>query len=396
MPQQDADALALASLTGAELAELTSAAGISVAHPLATLTPIAYDWGSPATAGLWRADVRSHGQPESPACAFFVKLVRDVRLWPGLRFFPDEASRSDFAAFYPWHFELDIHLAGIDSVMPAGMRTPVLYHAKRVDSDHIALWWEFITERPGPWQLVDYQRAAQLLGQLAARRRAGAAINDALPDISRTAHSGGSALRYYTRRRVEQGILPALRAGHVWSHPVMRAALDRVADPALPADLLSLGAQLPHILDMLDALPQTYAHGDASPQNLLLPANEPATVVVIDWGFGTLLPVGFDLGQLLVGLASAGQSDPSELPAIDAEIFAAYLDGMAAEDYKVEPSQVRAGYVGGLAARSAMCALPFEQLSDSDPDGALETLMATRLRLTRVLVDMAGEVWPTP
>ncbi len=142
---------------------------------------------------------------------------------------------------------------------------------------------------------------------------------------------------------------------------------------------------------MLDALPRTYAHGDASPQNLLLPANEPDTVVVIDWGFGTLLPVGFDLGQLLVGLASAGQSDPSELAAIDKEIFPAYLDGLAA-NYKVEATQVRAGYVGGLTARSALCALPLEQLGGPDPDGEIETLMTTRLRLTRVLVDMAREV----
>ena len=392
MPQQSEGALALASLTDANLAEVASAAGVPVARPQATLTPIAYDWGSPATAGLWRADVRSQGQSGPPACTFFVKLVRDVRLWPGLRFFPDEASRADFAAYYPWHFELDIHLAGIDSVMPAGMRTPALYYAETVDNDHVVLWWEFITERSGSWQLPDYRLAARLLGQLAARRREGAEINKALPDITRTAHSGGSALRYYTRRRVQEGFLPALQADQVWSHPVMRAALDRVDDPALPSELLTLGAQLPRILDMLDALPRTYAHGDASPQNLLLPADEPDTIAVIDWGFGTLLPVGFDLGQLLVGLASAGQSDPLELAAIDAEIFPAYLDGLAAEDYKVEPAQVRAGYVGGLAARSALCALPLEQLGGSDPDGEIEALMTVRLRLTRVLVDMAREV----
>ena len=392
MQPQDEDVLALASITDAKLAELASAAGVPIARPQATLTPVAYDWSSPATAGLWRADVRSQGQSGPPACTFFVKLVRDVRLWPGLRFFPDEASRADFAAYYPWHFELDIHLAGIDTVMPAGMRTPVLYHAKQADTNHIALWWEFIAERSGPWQLADYRLAARLLGQLAARRREGAEINKALPDIARTAHSRGSALRHYTSRRIQQGCLPVLQAGQVWSHPVMRAALDRVADPALPAELVGLGAQLPRILDMLDALPRTYAHGDASPQNLLLPANEPDTVVVIDWGFGTLLPVGFDLGQLLVGLASAGQSDPSELAAIDAEIFPAYLDGLAAEDYKVEPGQVRAGYIGGLAARSALCALPLEQLGGSDPDGDIEALMTTRLRLTRVLVDMARDV----
>ena len=62
MPQQSEGALALASLTDANLAEVASAAGVPVARPQATLTPIAYDWGSPATAGLWRADVRSQGQ----------------------------------------------------------------------------------------------------------------------------------------------------------------------------------------------------------------------------------------------------------------------------------------------------------------------------------------------
>ena len=93
---------------------------------------------------------------------------------------------------------------------------------------------------------------------------------------------------------------------------------------------------------LLDGLPQTYAHGDASPQNLLLPAGEPATIAVIDWGFGSLLPVGFDLGQLLVGLAHAGQARPSDLAGIDAAIFPAYLDGLRADGGRGEyPSQSR-------------------------------------------------------
>lgn len=59
-------------------------------------------------------------------------------------------------------------------------------------------------------------------------------------------------------------------------HPVMQAALGQAAEPALPADMLALGERLPQLLDMLDDLPQTHAHGDASPQNLLLPQDEPA------------------------------------------------------------------------------------------------------------------------
>ncbi len=80
-----------------------------------------------------------------------------------------------------------------------------------------------------------------------------------------------------------------------------------------------------------------------------------------------------------------------ELPAIDAAIFPAYLDGLAAEDYKVDPAQVRAGYVGGLAARSALCAIPVEKLGQA-PTAELTELFVDRLKLTRLMVDMAREV----
>jgi hypothetical protein len=79
----------------------------------------------------------------------------------------------------------------------------------------------------------------------------------------------------------------------------------------------------------------------ASPQNLLLPADDPDSVLVTDWGFGSLLPAGFDLGQLLVGLMHAGQA--------------------------------------GLLTIAA-------------PDEATETLFLQRLQLTRAMVDMAAEI----
>ena len=384
---QPQDLFQLAAVTPAELAAIaTAAAGSPVARPVAHPAPIAYDWGSPVTAGLWRVEVTSDAEP---ACALFVKLVRHTRLWPMLSHLPDEASRAEFVSYYPWHYELDIHQAGIESVLPDGMRMPVLHHVTRPDDDHMGLWWEFIRERPGSWELADYRLAARLLGQLAARRRAGAEVNKALPEIAR---NRASALRFYTSRRVISGVLPALRAGEIWHHPVLQAALGQAADPALPADMLALGERLPQLLDMLDELPQTHAHGDASPQNLLLPEDEPGTIAVIDWGFGTLLPVGFDLGQLLVGLAHARDTDLSQLPAIDAEIFPAYLDGLASEDYKVDPAHVRTGYIGSLAARSALCAIPAEQLSSAEPTNDTIALFARRIRLTRLMLDLAREV----
>jgi hypothetical protein len=386
--QHGDDMVGLASLTPAELAEITSTAVGRAIRPTRTrVIPIPYDWGSPATAGLWRVDVA--GQPSQAAgpvsYTFFVKLLRHPRLWPGLAHLPDQASRDEFVGFFPWRFELDMYECGIGEMLPDGMRTPRLHHVKRTDADHLGLWWEFVTERPASWQLADYRRAAFLLGRLAARRRDGADVNRLLPPVCRQAHTSGSSLRFFTERRVLRGALPSLQAGQIWAHPLASAALRQSGDLALPADMLALAGRLPGMLDELDRLPQTYAHGDASPQNLLLPDNQPGTMAIIDWGFGSLLPIGFDLGQLLVGLAHAGKSDPSALPDIDATIFPAYLEGLAAEDYRATAAQVRLGYLGALAARSALSALPLELLS-RPPTKDAEAEFLHRLRLTRAMI----------
>jgi Phosphotransferase enzyme family len=391
------DEFRLAALSADELAALASAAtGRPMGAAAMSVRPIDYAWGSPATAGLWQVDVRDVPDRGAVSASFFVKLLRHPRLWPGLSRLPDEESRRNFIDFFPWRFELDMYEAGIADALPPGLRVPTLHTAKQRGSDHIALWLEYVDQEPGPWQLSDYGRAAYLLGRMAARRRHGAAVNANLPDICRVGMPGRS-LRFYASTRIFRAAEPALREGAFWRHPVVAAALTRVGDPRLPAEMSALAERVPAILDMLDALPQTHAHGDASPQNLLRPRGESGTLVVIDWAFGDVQPVGFDLGQLLVGLAHAGQTEPGELAAIDAAIFPAYLDGLADEDYEVDPGLVRLGYLGSLAVRSALCAIPLELLSGSEaasPADQLQALFVSRLRLTRVMLDLAKEADP--
>ena len=242
--QQGDDAFGLASLTPAELAEITSVALDRAIRPAGMqVIPIPYDWGSPATAGLWRVDVsdesaQAPGQddqaPGRLSYTYFVKLLRHPRRWPGLVHLPDQASRDEFVSFFPWRFELDMYECGIGAVLPAGMRTPRLHHVRRTDEDHLGLWWEFVPERPASWDLADYRRAAFLLGRLAARRRDGADVNRLLPQVCTQAHPAGSSLRFFTDRRILRGVRPALQAGQIWRHPLARAALRQSGDPALP------------------------------------------------------------------------------------------------------------------------------------------------------------------
>ena len=67
-PRNGDDQFSLAALTPAELAGLASAeAGRPVPVAGVSVTPIDYDWGSPATAGLWRVDARATARREGSA-----------------------------------------------------------------------------------------------------------------------------------------------------------------------------------------------------------------------------------------------------------------------------------------------------------------------------------------
>ncbi|WP_404392215.1 phosphotransferase [Humibacillus xanthopallidus] len=353
-----------------------------------TLAAVDYAWGSPATAGLWRAEV---AHAPTPPARSFVKLLRHPRLWPRLELIPEGPPRDFFLTTFPWRFELDMALSGIAGVLPDGMRMPQLRHHEHFDDDHICLWSELVDERTGPWSTDELGRAAYLLGRLAARRHEGAEVNEQLPEICRQLPRG-AALRYLVEGRVLVGASAELADDDLWAHPAMMQAVATTGDHDLRGDLLAmLDLALP-VLAELDRLPQTFAHGDASVQNILICDGED-DLVVIDWGFGSLLAVGFDLGQLLVGPMHAGLTPASEIRAIDAVIFPAYLEGLADEGYAVGADDVRFGYLGSLFARSVFTALPSDELASSTVTGdELALLTLERVRLTRAMLDLTAPV----
>lgn len=388
------DSLGIADLPGEDLARITSeAAGQQIEITEVRSHEFDYSFGSPATAGIWRVDVDylPVTNPSRPATySYFVKLLRHPRLWPGLAFIPEGHFRDEFIHTFPWRTELDMNRSGVIEILPEGMWAPTLHHVSYVDDDHLVLWWQYVEIRSSPWSLTDFARAARLLGQLAARRREGMSINATMPTF--LGESGrGVALRYYTRGRVFTFDVPAVQNDQLWRHSALAEAVEQVGDNHLRADLLALAERVPGILDRLDQLPQTYAHGDASPQNLLTPADRPDTVLVIDWGFSTPQAVGFDLGQLLVGLAHAGQIQSVDLAVIHEAILPAYVEGLQAEGFDVDPAAVKYGYLGSLACRSALSSIPYDSIDEST-DGSTLRLLTQRLELTRVLLDLTSDV----
>ena len=380
----DAPPFALAELPRETLAGMLSSNPDTVVDDV-EVTPIRYAWGSPATAGLWRVDVTGHDRGRTVSARYFVKLLRHLSRWPLLHTLP-EPSRAVFAQRRNWRVELDMYEAGIGAVLPPGMRTPVLHHVRRVNEHYLGLWWEFIDVDPTPWGIGDFARTAYLLGRLAARRAEGKSINESLPEIC---HLPGpaSGLRTFAQFRVLAIDVPKLQNPANWRAAPVAAALAEVGEPDLPDGLSRLAERVPVLLDRLDQLPQTYAHGDASPQNLLMPRNDRSTRVVIDWGLEKLVPIGFDLGQLLIGLAHADELPAVALPSVEDAIVPAYHQGLADEGCQLDQSIVREGFVASLICRSALSAIPF-------PDPAQQPIskktMENRLRLSRYLVQLAA------
>jgi hypothetical protein len=82
----------------------------------------------------------------------------------------------------------------------------------------------------------------------------------------------GYGLRRYCDGTVRP-VLPWLQSHDLWRHPMLASS----GGTSLRADLLELAAAAPTILNQLDELPQALPHGDASPQNLLVPLTAPDT-----------------------------------------------------------------------------------------------------------------------
>jgi hypothetical protein len=341
--------------------------------------PVDYPVGSWSTASLRRVRGLAVTSAGSVPWSMFVKALhspRGLRLPDGLPAGQREHLLAMAASDRTWRHEADFYRADLDDVLPRGMRLPARYLIDEQGEDRIVEWLEDVAIADLRWDHARFDRAARLLGRLAVR------LTDADRMPASITSIRGEVMRLQFMER-ELFFLPALAGDAVWSHPLIEA----VGDPGLRADLHRLAERVPAILDALDGLPQTFMHGDASPQNLLAPAADPNSFVAIDWSLIGPVAAGYDLSQLLVGLAHAGQLDVDALPALHDTVLPAYTRGLADEGMPVDQDTVRFGFHAALVVRSAFSALPLARLA-GPTTRADAAQIAHRVRLTRYLVDL--------
>ncbi len=139
-------------------------------------------------------------------------------------------------------------------------------------------------------------------------------------------------------------------------------------------------------MDELAAYPMLTSHGDACANNLLA-AEGTEDVVLIDFGFWTLQPVGFDLAQLLVGDLQIGRGTSDRLADVEAAIVPAYVAGLRAEGCAVPERVVRRAHALQLLVFTGLSAIPVELL-DQPPTPALQAVSRTRADIVRFSLDL--------
>ena len=162
----------------------------------------------------------------------------------------------------------------------------------------------------------------------------------------------------YLYGRLTHQVLPVLRNDEVWQHPIVAPAFD--AD--LRARLLEAADRVHDYTEELAQCPLATGHGDACPNNLLV-RPDADDFTLIDFGFWRMLPIGFDLGQLLVGDVQIGRRSSDDLQERDEACLAAYVEGLRAEGRRRAgvPSYARA-HALHLLIFTGLSTLPMEFL----------------------------------
>jgi hypothetical protein len=338
-----------------------------------SIEPVPYTFGTPTTVGALRIrGVASVGSVER-TWSVFAKAIQSYRHWPHLGTLPPEAREGALASDL-WRYEADVYSANLGDALPTGLRLPLIHRVADLGDDRIVMVMEDVATLEAPWDVARFRRAAELLGQAAAQLTR----LDALP----VNEPPGGILALFYESYLRPVLLPMLRSDQFWAHPLLAGRGD-----GLRADLTELADHLPVVLEYLARLPRVMMHGDASPQNLLIPADAPDTFVAIDWSLGGIAPVGDDLAQLHLGLAHAGELAGADLPPLHDVLINGYAGGLRAGGLPQSVEDIRYGMDGGLLVRSTFTALPFERFQEPLTE-ELDQTVQQRLALTRYLAGL--------
>lgn len=149
----------------------------------------------------------------------------------------------------------------------------------------------------------------------------------------------------------------------------------------------------PQILDELDSAQLGAAHGDACPRNLLVARDAPPGFVMIDFGFWSQAPLGFDLSQLLLGELQLGERAAAELAELEGVCLSAYVRGLHEEGSDLPLDAVRRVHALLMLLFWGLSAVPPEVLYGLSAPGTLR-VARERAQATTFVLDLVESTSP--
>ncbi len=377
------EALGPADVSDEELTDLVAALLREPAERVTVLEShaerVAYDLPAITTAGRYwvRGQALVDGRRQS--FCFFVKHVQSWGRSPLFAGVPIEIAAMAEAGV-PWRTEPLAYRSDLGDRLPLGLRMPRAVGVFDIDAKSASIWLEEITTVAAHWDTARFSRAAYLLGQLAAsprvRERAG------VGEFEWT-------IRDYLGGRLTHQVIPLIRDSDIWDRPLIAEAFDEPLRRRLQAAADRAG----DLVDELADLPLATIHGDACPNNLLI-TDDTDDFVLIDYGFFGEGPIGFDLGQLLVGDIQIGRQSVSTLQTVEDTVLPSYVEGLRVQGRDIPLHIVRRAHALHLILFTGLSTPPFEHL-DADPTPDLHQIATDRATIARFTLDLLDATEPT-
>ncbi|MGA8847032.1 MAG: phosphotransferase [Nocardioides sp.] len=333
---------------------------------------VGYDLPALTTAGrFWVRGSALVGAGHREFC-FFVKHVQSFSRSPLFASVPAEIAVMAEASV-PWQTEPLIYRSDLGDRLPLGLRMPRAFGVFDLDESSASVWLEAIPALTVRWDEARFADAAFLLGRLAAS-----------PAVQSRAKvgEGDRTVRDYFNGRLTHQVIPSLRDAATWD----RSPVAEAFDSSLRDRLMHEADRAEDLVDELADLPLGTIHGDACPNNLLITPGA-GGFVLIDYGFFGEGPIGFDLGQLLVGDIQIGRQPASNLRSVENAILPAYVDGLRAEGSEISLQMVRRAHALHLMLFTGLSIPLFEHLGD-DRGPSLHHEAAERARIAQFCLDL--------
>ncbi len=240
-----------------------------------------------------------------------------------------------------WKHESLIYQSNLKEHLPEGLSVPRCFEVVYKSESEIWIWLEDVTEEPHlPWTLNRYQLAAQHLGRLNGE------WIEKLKTTSRPWLNKSNRLRKVVKRGASG--IELLRQS--LNHP----NVSRFYSKVMVNDIFRFWAERQTFLQVLDNLPQTFCHLDASRRNIFSrrKANENSEeTVLIDWGYAGIGAVGEEIASLGNGALLWFEFEKNEAQKVNEVIFEGYLEGLSDAGWNKDGHLARYGYTSASALR---------------------------------------------